>query len=253
MASSSPHRPSSPDVLTGLPKDAPSRGPPTPPPAYFPRQLLPISSSNNNYMMSIANNLHSSHRSVNAHLAARFAGINLPLPPQHAVDAAALGWANLENYHRNRNVTGSAEASYEDEEDEEDEDGQGSSSTARSAVTVRISTAVRVRGDGNVVCVGPAHPADTARAVADAVTRAITRADEEGGRAGVVPMIDEEGRPRPLRIEIEAGIEVRGRGNVLGGREVVMKALGKRRRGLEEDEGEDGAPRARQRARSVGG
>lgn len=249
MVSSSPHRPSSSDVLTGRPKDAPSRGPPTPPPAYFPRHVLPITSNNN---MSIAHNIHSNQRPVNAHLAARFAGINLPLPPQHVVDAAALGWANLENYHHNRNVAGSEE--YNQEEDEEDEDGQRSA--ARSAITVRISTAVRARGDGNMVCVGPAHPADMARVVADAVTRAITRADEEGGRAGVVPMIDEEGRPRPLRIEIEAGIEVRGRGNVLGGREVVMRALGKRRRGFEEEEEaeerERGAPRARRRESSVG-
>lgn len=246
MASSSPHRPSSPDVLTGLPKDVPSRGPPTPPPAYFPRQVLPITSNNN---MSVTNNVNSNYRPVNAHLAARFAGINLPLPPQHAIDAAALGWANLESYHHNRNVAGSEE--YDEDEDEEDEDGRRGA--ARSVITVRISTAVRVHGDGNMVCVGPAHPADTARAVAIAVTRAITRADEEGGRAGVVPMIDEEGRPRPLRIEIEAGIEVRGRGNVLGGQEVVMRALGKRRRGLEEEEeSERRAPRARRRARSVG-
>lgn len=224
MASSSPHPPSSPDILTGLPKD-PSRGPPTPPPAYFPRQLPTMPFTNNN------------NPAANAHLAARFAGINLPLPPQHAVDAADLGWANLAEQHGLLN---------NNDDYDEYEDEQGS----RSEITIAVSTAVRVRGDENIVCTEDArrHPAETARAVAEAVARAITR-------EGAVPMIDEEGRPRPLRIEIDAGVEVRGEGNVLGGREVVMRALGRKRRRREEtgeergdDEGEESAPsRSRQR------
>lgn len=175
---------------------------------------------------------------MNPYLSARFAGNHAAamLPPQHAVDAADLGlnlnagWHDVDDY------------------DDDDDDGSGSS----SAITLRINTAVRITGDKNIMCI-PTSPADNARFVAEAVTRAIRQglAEEQGG----LPMIDEEGRPRPLRIEIEAGMEVHGVGNVLGGEEVVLGALlGKRRRAGEgegEREEQDGLRRRRRRTRSA--
>lgn len=232
MASSPPpppHRTSSLDALTNLPKD-PSQGPPTPPPAYFPRQPLSVSIMNTT---PFANN---------AHLAARFAGVHAPLPPPpRPVNAADLaGWQDIlddddDDYY------------YSDGYGDGSGDGGGSS---RSAITLRISTAVKVSGNKNVVCL-TMNPAETARVVAEAVTRVVTR--QEGG-TGAIPMIDEEGRPRPLRIEIEAGLEVRGQGNVLGSEDVVLRALsGKRRREVDEVdvEGEEAA-RRRNRAGSAG-
>lgn len=238
-----PQRPSTPDALTGFPKDSP-RGPPTPPPAYFPRQNQ---TQNQNHNVAVAM-MNAQHQVVNnnAALAARFAGTHHPVPlpvprrPAQApvVDARALGFqVTLADYMN-------AAPDSDEEEGEEDDDDDNGAGT-RAAITVRISTAVRVSGDRNVVCFA-ASPAETARAVAEAVTCSLR---EEGDGGPGVPMIDEEGRPRPLRIEIEAGVEVHGEGNVLGGEEVVMRALGNKRRRRQDDEGEE-VRRPRRRARS---
>lgn len=183
-------------MLTGRPK-AHNRGPPTPPPAYFPRPAPPPPLININ--PALAARLTQQQQASSIPRAApslpRMAAANLP--------QLAHGWQDLD--------------------DLSDSEGDGD----RSAITVRISTAVRVTGDNNIMCL-TVDPAETARFVAQAVTKVLRGggAQERGG----IPMIDEEGRPRPLKIEIEAGTEVHGEGNVLGGEEVVMRALGKRRR-----------------------
>ncbi|CAN8098675.1 unnamed protein product [Discula destructiva] len=123
--------------------------------------------------------------------------------------------------HQHHNVA----ADWQDIDDLSDDDGN------RSAIMVRISTAVHVTGDNNIMHV-TADNAATGRFLAEAVTRVLR---------GGVPMIDEEGQPRPLRVEIEAGIKVYGEGNVLGGEEVVSRALGKRKRAPEEEQEEDEA------------
>ncbi|KAJ4397236.1 hypothetical protein N0V93_001460 [Gnomoniopsis smithogilvyi] len=137
---------------------------------------------------------------------------------------------------------------WQDLDDLSDSEGDGD----RSAITVRISTAIRITGDSNIMCM-TVSPTETARFVAQAVTK-VMRGDGAEQRGGI-PMIDEEGRPRPLRIEIEAGTEVHGKGNVLGGEEVVMRALGKRRRDMDEaeehEEGEEVRRRRRIRHSSV--
>ncbi|KAJ4412035.1 hypothetical protein N0V82_008879, partial [Gnomoniopsis sp. IMI 355080] len=142
----------------------------------------------------------------------------------------------------------SSSSGWQDLDDLSDSEGDGD----RSAITVRISTAVRITGDNNIMCMAKSvdhGPAETARFVAATVTKVLRGggADERGG----IPMIDEEGRPRPLRIEIEAGTEVNGEGNVLGGELVVMRALGKRRRDMEEEQDEGALRRRRIRCSSV--
>lgn len=131
---------------------------------------------------------------------------------------------------------------WQDLDDLSDAEGDGD----RSAITIRISTAVRVTGDNNIMRM-TADPAETARFVAQDLTKVLRGggADERGG----IPMIDEEGRPRPLRIEIEAGTEVHGQGNVLGGEDVVMKALEKRRRDMDGADELDGEVQRRRRLR----
>lgn len=189
-------------MLTGRPK-AHNRGPPTPPPAYFPRTGRSLININPALAACLAQQQRASIRAAAAPSPHRMAAANLPqLAHSH-------GWQDLD--------------------DLSDSEGDGD----RSAITVRISTAVRVTGDHNIICL-KVDPAETARFVAQAVTKVLRGggAEERGG----IPMIDEEGRPRPLKIEIEAGTEVHGEGNVLGGEEVVMRALGKRRRELDGDE-----------------
>lgn len=220
-------------MLAGLPKDNP-RCPPTPPPAYFPRQLpsIPHAAWDRNYHFYNNENRNSHPNSThvnpeaNPHMAARFAGINMPFPQQHVMDVRSPDeWAALRARH---GLLG-------DEDDEDDNEDEQDQHPASSAITIRVSTAVKVHGEGNIVCLGSedeaglssAQRALAARMVADAVVGAITSRD---GGGAAVPMIDEEGRPRPLKVEIEAGVQVRGRDNVLGGREVVALALGRKRR-----------------------
>lgn len=114
---------------------------------------------------------------------------------------------------------------WDDEEDGENEDSN------KSAITIRIATGVRVSGDDNLVCLpngaakdhntnngqssSSSAAADHARSIAEAVTAAIRQGGEQ--EVGGIPMIDEEGRPRGIRVQVEAGIEVHGKRNVLVG------------------------------------
>lgn len=201
-------------MLTGRPK-AHNRGPPTPPPAYFPRPGPSLININPALAARLAQQQQASNIPAAATSLSRMAAAN-HLPH------LAHGWQDLD--------------------DLSDSEGEGD----RSAITVRISTAVRVTGDHNIMCL-KVDPTETARFVAQAVTKVLRGggAEERGG----IPMIDEEGRPRPLKIEIEAGTEVHGEGNVLGGEEVVMSALGKRRREMDGDEESDQETMRRRRIR----
>lgn len=98
-----------------------------------------------------------------------------------------------------------------------DEDENGGKS---SAITIQISTGIRVSGDDNLIFLAPSFgdsasspAAEHARSIAETVTTAIRRGGEQG--SGGIPMIDEEGRPRAIRVQVEAGMEVHGKGNVL--------------------------------------
>lgn len=193
-------------ILTDMAKDSP-HAPPTPPPAYFPRQPTQLPDPATLFPLPA---MH---------------------PPQHAIEAADLGWPNLEASDRNYNNTHNDNNTLDDDEDED----------SRSAVAVRISTAVRISGNKNIVCL----PADKVRYIAAAVTRSL----HEGS---AVPMIDEEGRPRPLRVEIEAGVEVRGEGNMLGAEQIVLRALNGKRREEDGDGEHEDQVRRRWRARSAG-
>lgn len=105
-------------------------------------------------------------------------------------------------------------------DDEDDE-------CARSPVELRITTTVQVEGDNNAILL-TAPPADHARAIAEAVTATVRQA---GGMNGGIPMIDEEGRPRPFRIFVSAGMNIEGSGNVLGDEDHLMLFVaGKRKR-----------------------
>ncbi|KAK7719968.1 hypothetical protein SLS64_002149 [Diaporthe eres] len=111
--------------------------------------------------------------------------------------------------------------------DDEDEDD-------RSPIELRIMTTIQVEGDNNAILL-TASPAEHARAIAEAVTATIRQA---GGMNGGIPMIDEEGRPRPFKITISAGMNIEGSGNVLGNADHVLLHLGRKRK--RDDNGGDG-------------
>ncbi|KAJ4137758.1 hypothetical protein NW768_003348 [Fusarium equiseti] len=122
-----------------------------------------------------------------------------------------------------------------DVSDDQDETSEGS-----SPISLRIDTSVKVSRSNNIVCL-TATPAEQANAIARAVVQALH--EGSSGRCGI-PMIDESGCPRPLKIDVDAGLVVEGTGNVIGSRDVIGELLQKRsipsvRRPRDEDEDED--------------
>ncbi|UKZ77625.1 hypothetical protein TrVFT333_005349 [Trichoderma virens FT-333] len=113
----------------------------------------------------------------------------------------------------------------EDEDDREEE--------SISPISLRINTSVLISKNNNLVCLTDT-PASHANAIARAVVKAIQ--ENSSGQCGI-PMIDEDGRPRPIKIEVDAGITVEGSGNVVGNENVVNQVL--RQRGLTRKRGAD--------------
>ncbi|PNY27317.1 Uncharacterized protein TCAP_02753 [Tolypocladium capitatum] len=119
-----------------------------------------------------------------------------------------------------------------------------------SAISLRINTSITVSSNDNMVCLAET-PADHANAIAEAVVKAIQQ--HSSGQCGI-PMIDEEGRPRPIRIEVDAGLTIEGTGNVVGRESIVAevvrqrgKALRRRRQESEEDDEDAAGPSKRRR------
>lgn len=106
----------------------------------------------------------------------------------------------------------------------------------RSPIELRITTTVQVEGDNNAILL-TATPAEHAKVITEAVTATIRQA---AGMNGGIPMIDEEGRPRPFRICVSAGMNIEGSGNVLGSADHVMRFLGGKRKRDDGGGDEDG-------------
>ncbi|KXH67895.1 hypothetical protein CSAL01_05257 [Colletotrichum salicis] len=98
-----------------------------------------------------------------------------------------------------------------DEEEEEDDS---------SPISLRISTRIDVSSDNNLIAL-PCSPAAQANFIAKAIVDAIYERDWTVG----CPLIDENGRPRPLKLEVDAGITVRGSSNVIGTEAVITEFL----------------------------
>lgn len=90
------------------------------------------------------------------------------------------------------------------EEDEDDEQ------EPTSNVSITIKAGVTIAGNNNTISVDPAA---TGCKIAVAI---VTGLRQMSGIAGGVPMIDENGRPRPIIIDVDAGTRVEGSDNVLG-------------------------------------
>lgn len=129
----------------------------------------------------------------------------------------------------------------------DDQDGSNDAEEC-SPISLRINASVNVSRSNNIVCLS-STPAEQANAIAKAVVQALN--EGSSGRCGI-PMIDEDGRPRSLRIEVDAGLVVEGTGNVIGGPEVVGPLLRRRaaqpaRRPRNEDGYEPEDPAAKRR------
>ncbi|KAG6002337.1 hypothetical protein E4U54_000903 [Claviceps lovelessii] len=178
-----------------LAKDA-SSAHPTPPPAYSPRPRVETSSSPSSSSSSLMPRTG---------------------PPCHhplLIDRSSLPSAadiNTTGYNT-QHVLDAAAA----------EDGISSDDyPPQSSICLRINTSVRVSSNNNHVCLNET-PAEHANAIARAVVHAVQQ--NSSGQCGI-PMIDEDGRPRPVRIEVDAGLEVHGQGNVVGNEKFVVEIL----------------------------
>ncbi|PTB46620.1 hypothetical protein M441DRAFT_129011 [Trichoderma asperellum CBS 433.97] len=131
------------------------------------------------------------------------------------------------------------------EDDADDEEGF-------STISLRINTSVHISSNNNLVCLNDT-PASHANAIARAVVQAIQ--ENSSGQCGI-PMIDEDGRPRPVKIEVDAGITVEGSGNIVGNENVVNQVLRMRslarKRSADDDESDTPARLPKRRREESG-
>ncbi|KAF4124067.1 hypothetical protein GMORB2_5783 [Geosmithia morbida] len=115
-----------------------------------------------------------------------------------------------------------------------DDDGvaaDASSSSTASTLNLHINSSIRISNGNNLVCLTES-PARHANAIAEAVTRALHLTSS--GHCGI-PMVDGNGNPRPIQIDVDAGLVVDGVGNVLGNEKMIDEVLKQRRQRLSEE------------------
>ncbi|KAG5916987.1 hypothetical protein E4U61_003133 [Claviceps capensis] len=208
------HSPSSTPNLHGLlSKEAP-RSYSDPPPAYSPHICLQHRSCP--LTIPLSSNPHC-HLPV---LLGRSSLASLVSTSCHNSSSSSSSTAN--------SIHGQQVPDAEDTEDTDtDTDTDADADDSLSGIILRINSSVRISSNNNHVCINET-PAQHANAIARAVVQAIQ--ENSAGQCGI-PMIDEDGRPRPVRIEVDAGLEVHGEGNVVGHEVFVRDYLrGQRRR-----------------------
>jgi hypothetical protein len=104
-----------------------------------------------------------------------------------------------------------------------------------SPITIKISSPITVLGDGNLIAI---DSVEMASSIAHCIVRSIK--DCSMARAGI-PMIDEEGRPRPIDVQVDAKIKVRGAKNTVGKKAVLfgLRATRDLKRKREQTDGDD--------------
>lgn len=89
-----------------------------------------------------------------------------------------------------------------------------------SPIHIIISTPLVLKGDNNLIAVDPATQSSK---IAMAVVQALKQLSH--GADGI-PMIDENGRPRPLKVDVKAEVTVQGNKNVVGEQAVLGSVVG---------------------------
>ncbi|KAF4624832.1 hypothetical protein G7Y89_g13337 [Cudoniella acicularis] len=101
------------------------------------------------------------------------------------------------------------------EESDSDDDDEG----RLSEIRITINTPLHVNGNDNLISVDTAANASK---ISTAITTALRQISTAGGG---VPLIDANGEPRPIRVDVTAEIKVVGSNNVVGDRAVMGKTL----------------------------
>lgn len=108
-------------------------------------------------------------------------------------------------------------------------------SADKCPISLRINSSVNISRNNNIVCL-EASPADYASNIASAIAKSLL--EGSSGRCGI-PMIDENGVPRPLLIEVDASMVVQGANNIVGNHDAISQVLAaepnNRRRPREDD------------------
>lgn len=109
--------------------------------------------------------------------------------------------------------------------------------TTHSSITISISAPVTIIGHANLVAIDPVEMGIN---IAQSIFRSIKECSVSG--AGM-PMIDEEGRPRPIEVRMDSGIKVQGTKNIIGEKAVLFVLqtalnLKREREGREDNENE---------------
>ncbi|KAK7226323.1 hypothetical protein V2G26_014326 [Clonostachys chloroleuca] len=97
-------------------------------------------------------------------------------------------------------------------------------------LNLRINTSITINKSNNLICLSE-NPSSHANAIAEAMTSAIKK--HSSGNCGL-PMIDGNGNPRPIRLEVDAGLVVEGEGNIIGSESVILEAIRQRDERLEQ-------------------
>lgn len=129
----------------------------------------------------------------------------------------------LEGQHETRRISRRLSTTVTTTAGQDDDD--EAAAAAMSPLQLHIDTSIRITKGNNLVCLTDS-PARHASAIAEAVTQAIQRTSS--GNCGL-PMIDGDGNPRPIRIEVDAGMTVDGVGNVVGNEKIIEEVLRQRR------------------------
>jgi hypothetical protein len=93
---------------------------------------------------------------------------------------------------------------------EEDDDDDELPEDSLSHISITIKAHVTIIGNNNALSVDPAM---TGSKIAVAIVSGLR---QMSGIAGGVPMIDENGRPRPIIVDVDAGTKIQGSYNIIG-------------------------------------
>uniref|UniRef100_A0A8H7N9I9 Uncharacterized protein n=1 Tax=Bionectria ochroleuca TaxID=29856 RepID=A0A8H7N9I9_BIOOC len=99
-------------------------------------------------------------------------------------------------------------------------------------LNLRINTSITINKSNNLICLSES-PSSHANAITEAITGAIRK--HSAGDCGF-PMVDGNGNPRPIRLEVDAGLVVEGEGNIIGSESVILEAIRQRDERLEQKE-----------------
>jgi len=98
----------------------------------------------------------------------------------------------------------------DDEADEFPEPEEYAEAQNLSAITITIHCPLHIKGDGNIVAV------DTSVSVGKIAQGVVSSLKQMSMSGHGVPMIDQDGRPRPITINAKAEVKVTGCKNVIG-------------------------------------